>query len=397
MKVFCPLPRRFAVIQMDPVGMVKHFDDPIALAAARAMRPKKYLVYLQMPLELSTPTKPWFRYEVCPIGTTLRPEDKDQGITSDMVIPIYPNVSNARGRSPIRTETPFPFPNCYHWIRNRFVVRIRRKAVRYDDACAVRLGHIEHLTLDSGFLEDHRRIHAFHREELAAAAAATDTPVSAERGNSDSRSAAEQPQRDASTPESSIINHASDDVDCLPDGSGSLDDLDSDSSSISSRHSRHSLGSIAAIVRMDPFGFNVDDTVELVPLVDLWYELTDHLTAETIPSPVELYREWETIMQIIHDARERAPLNRKPFVDSGVALDYDALSVLRECGPDDFLHEAEASGGSHSAEEIIPPSSPRLSGKRLLRACQQALQKTTRSWRRPISWRVHPPCLPFWP
>lgn len=45
-KSFCPLPRRFAVIRMDAVGMVKHYDDPIALAAAEAMKPKKYLVYL---------------------------------------------------------------------------------------------------------------------------------------------------------------------------------------------------------------------------------------------------------------------------------------------------------------------------------------------------------------
>lgn len=47
MKFFCPLPQRFAVIQMDPVGMVKHYDDPIALAAAQAMKPMKYIVYLR--------------------------------------------------------------------------------------------------------------------------------------------------------------------------------------------------------------------------------------------------------------------------------------------------------------------------------------------------------------
>ena len=43
--LFPPL-RLYAVIQMDPVAMVKHLDDSIALEEARALRPQKYLVYL---------------------------------------------------------------------------------------------------------------------------------------------------------------------------------------------------------------------------------------------------------------------------------------------------------------------------------------------------------------
>ena len=43
--LFPPL-RLYAVIQMDPVAMVKHLDDPVALKEARALRPQKYLVYL---------------------------------------------------------------------------------------------------------------------------------------------------------------------------------------------------------------------------------------------------------------------------------------------------------------------------------------------------------------
>ncbi|KAI0350620.1 hypothetical protein OH77DRAFT_1430797 [Trametes cingulata] len=412
MKVFCPLPRRFAVIQMDPVGMVKHFDDPIALAAAQAMRPKKYLVYLRLPLELSTPTKPWFRYEVYPIATIVRPEDNDEGITSDMVIPIYPNTSHARGRSPIRTETPFPFPNCYHWIKNRFVVRIRRKAIRYDDTCAVMLGIREHLTLDRGFNEDYDRIHAFQREKLAAL---EHVPADAQHDHHDRDGASGNTAPGACTPESHVVDLADDDVDSLPEGCRIPDDLnDGDTSSISTQGSDHpSVDTVAAIVKLDIFGFSTDDTVELIPLVDLWYELTDHLTAETIPSPVELYKEWDTIMQIIHDARERAPPDRTPFVDSGVAIDYDDLSILREGGSDDsargeLLQWTGDSERSLAVVDVLPPSQPRSFG--LSRAWKQLVQKARRPWRRPISWvstrlvclsgpestpgeHVHPPSL----
>ena len=42
-----PPARRFAVIRMDPIAMVEHLGDDVALRAAMAMRPKKYLVYLE--------------------------------------------------------------------------------------------------------------------------------------------------------------------------------------------------------------------------------------------------------------------------------------------------------------------------------------------------------------
>lgn len=48
MKRFCPAAFQFAVICMDPVAMVEHFQDPIATAEARALRTKKYLVYLDL-------------------------------------------------------------------------------------------------------------------------------------------------------------------------------------------------------------------------------------------------------------------------------------------------------------------------------------------------------------
>lgn len=45
----------------------------------------------------------------------------------------------------------------------------------------------------------------------------------------------------------------------------------------------------------DIFGLAHDPTPERLPLVDLWLELTDHLTADIIPSPLELYKEVNAI------------------------------------------------------------------------------------------------------
>ncbi|KAJ3009922.1 hypothetical protein NUW54_g2635 [Trametes sanguinea] len=44
-------------------------------------------------------------------------------------------------------------------------------------------------------------------------------------------------------------------------------------------------------------------------------------------------------MRIIHDARERAPSIRAPFIDNGVAIDFDNLSSLESVNTDDLCRD----------------------------------------------------------
>ena len=44
--VFVPSPLEYAAIRMDPVAMVQHLGDPLALEAAQDIHPKTYLVHL---------------------------------------------------------------------------------------------------------------------------------------------------------------------------------------------------------------------------------------------------------------------------------------------------------------------------------------------------------------
>ncbi|KAI0669566.1 hypothetical protein C8Q78DRAFT_186147 [Trametes maxima] len=274
MKTFCPLPYRYAVIQMDPVAMVRHYDDPIALSAAAAMRPQTYLVYLEMALDISTPTKPWFRFEVSPVATTLRPEDKQRGITPDMVLPIHPNTRHLRGRTPVVTETPFPFPNCYHWIENYFVIRIRRKAIRYDDSTSVSVSIPDHLAIGEAFRADYNRMLAFQREQ---GAVATTLPS---RDGLDNQPCHVRPTSPTEPPLPSDgaredPGTSEDDVDSLPEGPDYFDDDDASpttpATSFHGPRASESHNSILDLLNLGVFGFNVDhDAVELIPLVDLW-------------------------------------------------------------------------------------------------------------------------------
>ena len=45
------------------------------------------------------------------------------------------------------------------------------------------------------------------------------------------------------------------------------------------------------LVDVDLFGWDPDPGVGLLPLVDLWLDLDQHLSAEEIPDPSELQRE----------------------------------------------------------------------------------------------------------
>ncbi|KAJ3017502.1 hypothetical protein NUW54_g569 [Trametes sanguinea] len=196
---------------MDPVGMVKHYDDPVALSAAQAMRPQKYLVYLDY-ANLPNPSNPWFRYIVNPIGTTLRPEDSGRGITSDMVIPIYPNTFHPSGnRPPVRTYPPFPFSNCFHWIKSGVTVRVRRKATKYNDTNAYKITFQQRMQIDRTFLPDKMRINEFLRakQEEAETSGGHSDRVSSISGG---------PPGEADQPDSDVESRIDDDLDSLPEG-----------------------------------------------------------------------------------------------------------------------------------------------------------------------------------
>ncbi|KAI0774873.1 hypothetical protein BD413DRAFT_307504 [Trametes elegans] len=375
MKLLSPPPHSYAVIQMDPVGMVQHLEDPVATAAAAAMRPKKYLVYLELGLDLPSPTDPWFRYLIDPIGTTLRPPDPEEGITPEMVIPIHPNPDRPRGRpAVVHTRTLFPFSNCYHWIRNDFKVRVRRISSLYDDQKAVKLDMIQHMQIDAGFREDFHHIAAVREEKFGIT-----TPAAARFKDTNPRRTPDSSRLSCRSSQDFPVVDA--DADTLPDGpdddgTGSLSGPPHNTALHRTQQWDNSFVHVAMMIMSS---WNVDDTVDFIPLVDLWFELADHLTPETIPSPVELFKERDAIMRIIHDARERAPSIYSPRLD-----DYD----------DDNLSSRPTTRTSHSSrtEEAHPPSTRPRTGmwRRVQRKARRLLVATTHR-------RVHPPCLPYWP
>ena len=190
---------------------------------------------------LPLPDQPWYGYIVRPIAPSLRVQDYPRGLTSDMAIPIAPNTSHPNSRAPIQPDTrPFPFSNCYFWFRYELLLRvIPRPVERFDHSNAVELGARKTNELATQFNEDYIRSEETLRDRT--------------------QQAPSKPQTDTDT--------------CL----GSDREIECWNASC-------------------PVHAKNRD-IELWPLVDLWLDLTAHLSEDTIPNPEGLFEEVDNIRE----------------------------------------------------------------------------------------------------
>ena len=230
------------------------------------------------------PDSEWCRYLLHPVATTLRPEDPSMGITGDMVMPIYPNEEHLRGRTPIRPEPCFPFNDCFFWIESTLEVRVRVKPEGYDEEHAVRMGRDPYMAHLKCWHDDFKRI----QDNVEMSAAATPHPetsavpifLSLHHGTS-SR---------CTTPSS--LASSTDGQTCQPED---INRLLSDPRRTPSRESSPDTDSYELMDSMNIFGWQHDSANKFIPLVDVWLDLDQHLVADSIPSPVDLYQEQQTI------------------------------------------------------------------------------------------------------
>ena len=211
------------------------------------------------------PNGRWTGFLVGPIGTTLRPALSEWDITPEMVVPIAPNAQNTRGRPPVHTLTPFPFSNCYHWVANSIRVRVKVRPEHFDHEHAVQITSREHITLIQSFTDDHNTISvAQHKRREAALRTKAAKGSSPDIGLNPESTHGDRPEAEASR-------------------NGSAPSGPSSSPSTSSGPS---------VPYPYPWG--------LIPLVDLWLELDEHLSEDTIPSPVGLIEEKKTIQSCVY-------------------------------------------------------------------------------------------------
>ncbi|KAI0327915.1 hypothetical protein GY45DRAFT_1326989 [Cubamyces sp. BRFM 1775] len=355
---YSPSPGSYAVIRLNPVEMVRPLNDHQALLQAQAMQPKSYLVMLSMEMALPWPDQPWYRFEVEPVATNLRPEDKERGITPDMCAPISPNTSHPTGRESLKPqpEELFPYNNCYHWFDVKMAdVRIRARPEKFDETNAVTLSVRTRIQMMRYWEKDASRMHA-NRKALESAAGSAEVRPPQGHGvvlqsveASECRGADQRcPARPKDTEVSSVY------------------------STLTASHSNHSNHSLDELAAMDIFSGPNDD-VELVPLVDLWIsELGDHLKQEDIPDPLEMYVEFDHIANIVKEARVRS---------------YAALTAPAHTFDDNAATGPEGGSSNKRVRRRFTP----------VKAWGKLRTKAKRLSARIESMFRLPPCLHVWP
>ncbi|OJT06559.1 hypothetical protein TRAPUB_2636 [Trametes pubescens] len=291
---FSPSPGTYAVIRIDAVEMVKPLKDDEALQAAKLMQTKSYLVWLHCELDLPFPDKPWYRFDVLPIGPHLPPANATKGLTSDMCIPIYPNSNHPTGRAPIHPETPFPYGNCYHWLNNNIHILVRSRVDGFDETNAVQISGKTEGFMGRTFSDDLLR--AIKNRELSQHTHEVEKADDQQRDPTvKAHSAADGPSDVRSRSSIDVPQNEHPRVSASPQEEGNVDAA-SISSGWSNDSGQRPTTSLENIMRIDPFT-GPDEDLDLVPLVDLWPDLAGNLKEEDIPSPLDLDREIETIQR----------------------------------------------------------------------------------------------------
>ncbi|RPD68996.1 hypothetical protein L226DRAFT_494851 [Lentinus tigrinus ALCF2SS1-7] len=323
-----PLPHHYAIIRTDPEAMVKDlgFDDPETLKEAQGMSRKKYLVYLDGLRGLPVPGDRWCRYYVCPLGTTLRPPDEARGITSDMAIPIAPNKGHTPERHPVHTTPSFPFSNCYHWFLNNVTVRVRIHGDGVEHDGAIYLPPRQQSILEDAIFDDYHRMNALYREKCASpstalAADASEHAAADPRCEGDAQGteqpAESQAQNGDPTHVLSEIYHClvtqlglrtpsgfpSQSCDSLFEDLLGFDDAQTEQLTVTTVTSRDE--------GIDLFGWDPNMNIPRIPLVEAWLDLENHLTEDSITSPLELQKEFKQIAELITRGLKRFASARK--------------------------------------------------------------------------------------
>ena len=278
------------------------------------------------------PDSRWCRYYVSAIATSPRPPHPSLGITPDMVIPIAPN--SIPGRGSVHPNPSFPFSNCVHWYRSPLLqIRIIVSGSRFELEGAICLSADQQMALEEGFDDDFERMVDFVEKHpnLIRNTMPREHPVSSVWLPTDSHemdeldivpmeflyatcwqlasgrglmtseaptvvTAAPSPIQ-SSRHDAAAFGHNAAQTTWTPTERSSLDTSSDISEVDDTTSSQTSLSEPVRnpLVAMDVFGWNPDPETPLLPLAELWLDISNHIDQENIPHPVELYKEMRDI------------------------------------------------------------------------------------------------------
>ncbi|KAH9935164.1 uncharacterized protein BXZ73DRAFT_100551 [Epithele typhae] len=227
-------------------------------------------------INIPFPWMRWFKYEIAMLGNTLPPFDEEECFEPQMCAPVLPNDSHPTGRTPLVTHpSPFPFPGCFRWPHDEIDIRVLPRESGWDDETGFCLKGAAQMKLCDYWDADRPR-----QDELYVLRLRKEKALK------------------AGIP-----------LDYVEDCDGSSMTSSSEGSDI--LRSAYS-----------------DEPDEMIPIMDLRYELAEYLTAENIPDPRGIYEEIDEIRKIIEQSYSRSYTVYSKDLSGDAVVQTQAVSVL---------------------------------------------------------------------
>ncbi|KAI8971027.1 hypothetical protein BD414DRAFT_229546 [Trametes punicea] len=305
MSTFFPMPGTYVLAQLDVKATLATLNDPIAEAQGASLQAAKCIIYLHTIFDLPFPDNAHFKYGAYIVGPGLRPAVPERCITSDMCVPIFPNVYHPSGsRAPVRPSPDFPFANCYHWNGTDMHVEVRaiNEERDYEPEEGIKLPVAQYLAMEEVRVADIWESLCDLRKVASSLAADLGLPKPGPESLSHSLVPSENdgsfaecllsPQDQGSTGHSSLTDLAEDDdsdENASESDGGSYYDPEAEElfmmPSSAEGESRDEV-----ISDMDIFGPNYNPRDDVMPIVQVRLDLSSRCTEETIPDPMKFLK-----------------------------------------------------------------------------------------------------------
>ncbi|KAK0224626.1 hypothetical protein EDD85DRAFT_981469 [Armillaria nabsnona] len=114
----------YIVFKPESVASLKALNDPEVTKACKALETKTYVSCVTYFLSFPLPGVEYISMLTTLLSKGLPKDDPDRSITSDMSVPVLPNISNPLSQPPLEPSTPLPWPDCYHPTQSRTQCRV---------------------------------------------------------------------------------------------------------------------------------------------------------------------------------------------------------------------------------------------------------------------------------
>ncbi|KZP04865.1 hypothetical protein FIBSPDRAFT_1054416 [Athelia psychrophila] len=121
----------YVVFSIDAEMTLEALHDEHVAEVTKNMQTKSFVGYVAKADRIINHESEFQSFRVRILRSGFPPRTEEKGIESDMCTPVWPTTEHPSSRTPLRTDKPLPWNNCYHSSFDSIIVRV---PTAYEDA-----------------------------------------------------------------------------------------------------------------------------------------------------------------------------------------------------------------------------------------------------------------------